>query len=207
MSGNVVNNDLEAKIIEAAKSLFIEKGFAETSMSEIATRVGINRPGLHYYFRTKDKMFQAVFGMIGQAILPKVQDILSQPDIPLSQRIETVIDTYYTTFRKAPYLPLFMLKEMQRDVDHLLNALSNSPAKEALDKLIAGLQEEMKQGKLRPVPLRVVFFTFYSLMACPFLTKNFSSRLFLSENESFEEMLAEWKPYIVMQMENLLCVK
>ena len=58
------NEDLEKKIIEAAKELFIENGFAETSMSDIAAKVGINRPALHYYFRTKDKMFQAVFGNI-----------------------------------------------------------------------------------------------------------------------------------------------
>lgn len=52
------NEDLEKKIIEAAKELFIENGFAETSMSDIAAKVGINRPALHYYFRTKDKMFR-----------------------------------------------------------------------------------------------------------------------------------------------------
>lgn len=54
------NEDVEKKIVEAAKELFIENGFAETSMSDIAAKVGINRPVLHYYFRTKDKMFQAV---------------------------------------------------------------------------------------------------------------------------------------------------
>ena len=64
------NEDLEKKIIEAAKELFIENGFAETSMSDIAAKVGINRPALHYYFRTKDKMFQAVFGNIILSFIP-----------------------------------------------------------------------------------------------------------------------------------------
>ena len=50
--GATENNELEHQIIETAKQLFIEKGFAETSMSDIAARVGINRPTLHYYFRT-----------------------------------------------------------------------------------------------------------------------------------------------------------
>ena len=45
-------NDLERQIIETAQQLFIEKGFAGTSMSDIAATVGINRPTLHYYFRT-----------------------------------------------------------------------------------------------------------------------------------------------------------
>ena len=70
------NEDLEKKIIEAAKELFIENGFAETSMSDIAAKVGINRPALHYYFRTKDKMFQAVFGNIILSFIPKIHDII-----------------------------------------------------------------------------------------------------------------------------------
>lgn len=65
------NEDLEKKIIEAAKELFIENGFAETSMSDIAAKVGINRPALHYYFRTKDKMFQAVFVTSYFLLFPK----------------------------------------------------------------------------------------------------------------------------------------
>lgn len=71
MTENKKSEDLETKIIEAAKELFIENGFAETSMSDIATKVGINRPGVHYYFRTKDKMFQAVFGSIVKSLYPK----------------------------------------------------------------------------------------------------------------------------------------
>ena len=54
------HSDLEQQIIKTAQQLFIEKGFVETSMSDIAATVGINRPTLHYYFRTKDKMFKAV---------------------------------------------------------------------------------------------------------------------------------------------------
>ena len=80
------SKDLEKEIIENAKQLFIEKGFAETSMSDIAARTGINRPVLHYYFRTKDKMFQAVFGSIVLSFVPQVQDIILQKDLPFRER-------------------------------------------------------------------------------------------------------------------------
>ena len=81
------NSDLERKILEVAQETFIEKGYVETSMSEIAARVGINRPALHYYFRTKDKMFQAVFGRIILSIAPKVFDILYQSETPVAKRV------------------------------------------------------------------------------------------------------------------------
>lgn len=67
--------NIESRIIEAAKQEFIKKGFEQTSMSDIAAVVGINRPTLHYYFRTKDKMFQAVFASIVAKFLPHIDTI------------------------------------------------------------------------------------------------------------------------------------
>lgn len=49
------DNNIENKIIETAQQLFVKNGFTDTNMSDIAAAVGINRPTLHYYFRTKIK--------------------------------------------------------------------------------------------------------------------------------------------------------
>ena len=117
------NEDLEKKIIEAAKELFIENGFAETSMSDIAAKVGINRPALHYYFRTKDKMFQAVFGNIILSFIPKIHDIIIQQDKPVSESIGEIVDAYYKVFTENPCLPLFMVREMHRDMNHLSDTI------------------------------------------------------------------------------------
>lgn len=207
MPESVDNNNLEKKIMDVARSLFIEKGYAETSMSEIASRVGINRPALHYYFRTKDKMFRAVFGMIVQSIIPKVQDIVMRKDEPISRRIENIVDTYYVVFRENPCLPLFVFREMNRDIDFLLDVIESSKMKASVDELVASLKEEMEQGRLNAVPLRFLFYTFYSLLTCPFLTKDLGSRMFLESGETFDDMLGRWKSYIVFQMENLLHVR
>ena len=69
------NNKIEENIINAARTEFVKHGYECTSMSEIAARAGINRPTLHYYFRTKEKMFQAVFGDIIETFIPDMQSI------------------------------------------------------------------------------------------------------------------------------------
>ncbi|KAB4280568.1 TetR/AcrR family transcriptional regulator, partial [Bacteroides thetaiotaomicron] len=51
-----------------------------------------------------------------------------------------------------------------------------------------------------------VFYTFYSALTVPFLTKNLSASFFLEKDDSFEDILVQWKPYIVRQMETLLVV-
>ncbi len=207
MPENVRKKDLEARILEVAKTLFVEKGFAETSMSEIAGVVGINRPALHYYFRTKSRMFKAVFGLILQSVAPRLQDIMLDTTRPIGERISAVVDIYYDVFRANPCLPLFVMREIERDVDYLLRAARGMHMDERLCRVVSGLRDEMEQGRLNVVPLRFVFYTFYSLLVFPFLTKKLGVRLLAMPGETFDEMLERWKPYVVSQMEHLLCVR
>ena len=83
-------DNIEQTIINTAKQLFIEKGYTDTSMSDIASRAGINRSTLHYYFRTKDRMFQAVFGSIVSAFFPKATAIILDSDTPYMERISRI---------------------------------------------------------------------------------------------------------------------
>lgn len=76
------NHNMEETIINVARAEFVKHGYECTSMSEIAARAGINRPTLHYYFRTKEKMFQAVFGSIVETFLPCMQSLI-ESDLPL----------------------------------------------------------------------------------------------------------------------------
>lgn len=198
------SDNMEEKIIKAAKSLFIEKGFAETSMSDIAARVGINRPGLHYYFRTKDKMFQAVFGDIVLSIVPKVFDILIQQKRSIASRIEEVVNAYYSLFMANPRLPMFIIREMNRDMALLIKTATELNVPEKLNVVVDSLQEEMNDGKLKQVPLRFLFYNLYGLLVMPFLTQDMAYSLFLEENESFEYLLDKWKPYIISQLNALL---
>lgn len=195
---------MENKIIEAARTVFIERGYAETSMSEIATKAGINRPVLHYYFRTKDKMFQAVFGSIVSSVIPQVLDAIMQREKSIAERIECIINAYYSLFESTPYLPLFMLRELNRDPELLIKTIMGLNITETMRKAITSLQEEMEEGKLKKVPLQFIFFNFYSLLTFPFLTIDISRKIFDNNEESFRKSLDEWKKNIIFQMENLL---
>lgn len=200
------DNDLERKIIEVAQQLFMKNGFVETNMSDIATAVGINRPVLHYYFRTKDKMFQAVFGNIILSLAPEIQDIMLQ-DKPLPERVGRLVDAYFNVFLRYPYLPVFMVREIERDVEHLISTARELQLERYFHKIATSLQEEMDSGKLKKVPMHFIFFTLYGALTFPFLAR----KLFLAlssnegEKEDFTEILMEWKSYIIMQMKNLLC--
>lgn len=200
-------NEAEARIIAEAQALFIKKGYTETSMREIAAAAQINRPALHYHFRTKDRMFRAVFGATLQKLAPQVLSIVMNQDESIGHRTEKVVDTYYDLFRQWPDLPLFVVREINRDVDFLLLTLRSLHTRAGFGSIVKSLQQEMDEGRIRKVPLRMVFLTFYSLLTFPFLTRGLSMRILRKENESFDDILNEWKPNITRQMQHLLSLE
>ncbi|WP_338335744.1 TetR/AcrR family transcriptional regulator [Marseilla massiliensis] len=195
---------LEARIVDAARQLFIERGFVGTSMSDIASRAGINRPTLHYYFRTKERMFDAVFGGIVGTLVPRVKDIVLQPDRPIGERVASVVDAYYDVFGANPGLPMFIVREMHRDFDGVVRTIMELRLGQYIESVRQGLQGEMDSGRLRQVPMRYLFLTFYSMLTMPFVAGNLCRTVLLDDGETFDDLLAGWKPYIVDAMERLL---
>ena len=195
---------LEARIVDAARQLFIERGFVGTSMSDIASRAGINRPTLHYYFRTKERMFDAVFGGIVSTLVPRVKDIVLQPDRPIGERVASVVDAYYDVFGANPGLPMFIVREMHRDFDGVVRTIMELRLGQYIESVRQGLQGEMDSGRLRQVPMRYLFLTFYSMLTMPFVAGNLCRTVLLDDGETFADLLAGWKPYIVDAMERLL---
>lgn len=198
-----IKQDLESRIIDAAKKEFLEKGFDKTSMSDIATAVGINRTTLHYYFRTKHKMFQAVFGSLVFSFLPKIQ-IIFQDDISFLDKLERVMDQYIIIFMENPSLPKFILGEVQRDINQLLAVMQELQFDQYLSSIREVVLKDMEEGRLKSVPLPVVFLTFYSQMTFPFLAKDLIINLFYENEESFYNFLKDWKVNVIGQMRSLL---
>ena len=197
------NATLEQKIIDAARSEFINRGFDKTSMSDIAAAAGINRTALHYYFRTKERMFQAVFGSIMLTILPRIQLIFDE-DIPLMDKFSKVLDEYFLIFSENPSLPLFIVGEINRDVAHLLDAGRALNLDSYLFSIGQVIMREMEQGNIREMPLPMILIMFMSQVTFPFLTKNLLDNLFFSEEPEFRQFLAQWKVNVITQMKAAL---
>lgn len=144
--------------------------------------------------------------MIVEAIIPKFQDIITCNDLPLPVRVERIVDVYYSLLQENPYLPLFILREIDRDVDFLFKTLLRLKVGHLFDELKGCLLEEMRNGRLRRVPLRIIFLTFYSALTFPFVSQKLVAKTMMEEGEDFQDILEEWKPYVVRQMVNLLSV-
>lgn len=198
-------DNIEQTIINTAKQLFIEKGYTDTSMSDIASRAGINRSTLHYYFRTKDRMFQAVFGSIVSVFFPKATAIILDSDTPYMERISKILDEYMDFLIQNPSLPKFVCEEINRDVNNLIDSARFIGLDRLMMQAKNTLIREMEAGNLNKVDPQIVFMTFYSMMLYPFLAKNMLITLFLDKEENFQPLMQKWKSHIISQMKMMLC--
>jgi len=200
---NVEN--IESQIIEVAKQMFLENGYKNTNMCDIASAVGINRTTLHYYFNTKDKMFEAVFGTIIKSFLPKIKDILLNDDT-FFEKTDKIIDEYFRVFLTSPYLPSFIMGEINRDIKHLLSVAYSIDFANYLQILIKTIKDEMDKGNIKRMPIHIVFMSFISQITFPFIAKNLIQEILNSKDEELGKIIEEWKPIVSMQIRNLLMI-
>ena len=78
-------NEMEPRIIEAAKRVFVRKGYEAATMSDVAAEVGIGRTALHYYYRTKEILFDAIFGQLLSSLLPNIDRVLDEKSTMLEK--------------------------------------------------------------------------------------------------------------------------
>ena len=193
---------MEHKIIEAAKATFLKKGYKDTNMADIAAEVGLTRPAMHYYFRTKERLFQAVFGDILMSFIPQIKVSLSA-DIPLELKISQIVETYMSVLEDSPMLPVFIVQEINRDIDNIISIALDNNLVELGQSVVNVLNREMEEGRIRKMPLIVLGYTFYGLMMVPFLARPAGQMIFGRDSYS-PEFLQEWKENVIRQMVYLL---
>ncbi len=198
------NTDIEQRIVEVATQVFIEKGYEEANMSYIAERVGITRPTLHYYFRTKDKLYGAIYTKILSVFIPAIQDTLLK-EKPIPECIADIVDIYFDMLEHNPGMPLFAVREIQRDAAHFFKqAQSNTTIRQYVMSLKSFIIEKMEKGQIRTMPLQYIFYTFYGLLFTPFLFSPLTKLMFNGDESKEQAAIAQWKVNVVSMMQTYL---
>jgi len=73
---------MTAKIVAAAEDVFAEKGFEGTSTADIASRAGLPKANIHYYFRTKEDLYRQVLGNILELWLSEADHWITAERLP-----------------------------------------------------------------------------------------------------------------------------
>ncbi|MBE9511236.1 MAG: TetR/AcrR family transcriptional regulator [Bacteroidetes bacterium] len=171
----------EKIILDAARHVFIRKGFDGARMQEIANEANINKALLHYYFRNKDKLFMAIFVEVIQSFILSTVKLIRNPGHSVFDKIRLFVEKYISFIQGNPYLPGFILNELNRRPDRLVGIFKSSGLE--LDYFYSQIEKEIREGKIEPVEPEHLLINMISMCIFPFVGKPMINTIILSNSE------------------------
>jgi len=167
------------------------KGYDGSTMQEIANKASINKSLLHYYYRSKDKLFARVFGMVFQLFVPKFTRIFESDD-SLFEKIEAFTEQYIDIILRNPYIPMFVMRELTNNPNRLAEVVKHIGIRP--EKAVQSIQEEIDKGNIIDIMPRQLIVNIISLCIFPFAAKPLiKAILFENDDDTYGEFLESRK--------------
>ncbi|HJA83346.1 MAG TPA: TetR/AcrR family transcriptional regulator [Candidatus Bacteroides intestinavium] len=203
------SQDTETRILEAAEKEFFEKGYAGARTTSIAEAAGVTHAMLHYYFRTKDNLFERIvsekINMLGDIILSAIGD----EDQPLEERIRQGVERHFDFIAANRDLPRFIVNEVLSHPEHIEMMKQN--ALRIVNNLLNNLQQEIDeyatQGNYRRIEARMLLIDIVSLNVFPFMAAPIVKGAIGDAYADYDEFLALRKKENVETILNKLKIR
>ncbi len=151
----------EEHILRCAMEIFLERGRHGARMQEIADRAGVNKAMLHYYFRSKDKLYITIFENIFRRIFRQFDEIVDR-NLPFEQFLRELIGNYIESLKNEPRFPLFVIRELSEGgkivseaVDRLIHQQQVQIPAIFMEKIV----QEQQNGRLLDMDPRQILIT------------------------------------------------
>lgn len=190
------DRNTEKKIIEAAKQVFEEEGYAGARMQQIADSAQINKGLLHYYFKSKDKIFETVFTAAFEKMMSKVGKIF-QAELPIEEKIEMFVNQYLDVLSKNSYVPAFVLSELNKRPQTIVDKILNHPNKPKVNLFAQQIQTAVDEGKIRPIKPEHLIINLVSMCIFPFVGKPMIQILLEKDKTQYNKLLKERKTEVI----------
>jgi TetR/AcrR family transcriptional regulator len=191
------DRDTEQRILDAARTVFVRHGTAGARMQEIAKEAGVNQALLHYYFRSKDRLSEAVFQETAGRLVPAIRSVLAS-DRTLEEKLEAFVHLYIDLVRQHPFLPGYILAELHHHPDRLpalvtrVAGAAPPPGAEALkQRLGTELAARAAAGTMRPIAPEQFLVNVLALCVFPFVARPMLGVVFGMDEPAFQRFLDE----------------
>jgi AcrR family transcriptional regulator len=171
--------DTEQIILLAAKEVFFKKGYDGARMQEIADEAGMNKALLHYYFRSKDKLFEAIFNDAFQKFIPRMVEKMAS-DASFEEKIISFVDNYITVIMEVPQIPNFILTEINRNPERIVEIMKKIGMQPEI--IISGIQKDIEEGKIIAVNPKHLLINIIALCVFPFVAKPLLQNMLFDNN-------------------------
>ena len=179
------NINSEEKFLRAAEEIFLRDGYSGSRMQDIADLAGINKALLHYYFRSKDKLFECIFDKKASIMFPQMEELF-EAKLSFSEIISEFIQRYISLLSANPFLPLFVITTINKpDRQDFMDKLPIRFNR----KLLEIFQRDVALGKIKPInPLQFII-SIFGMCAFPFMAKPMIMKMTNDNEEEFNQLM------------------
>jgi AcrR family transcriptional regulator len=198
-------SNTESNILNAAKEIFERKGMAATRMQEIADEAGINKSMLHYYYRSKQRLFEAVFKSAFLTLAPQLNEIINA-DNSLFDKIRNFTNNYISFVVKHPYIPNFIIQELNRNPEFVkkIVAEKNFPN---ISKFKQQVDKKVEEGIIKPIKAEQLFINIMSLNIFPFIGAQLLKGFVNVNDEAYKQLMEDRKTEVADFIINSIKIK
>jgi TetR/AcrR family transcriptional regulator len=192
----------EDKIKEAAKRVFLKKGFDGTTSRDIAKEADMNIALTNYYFRSKEKLFIEIFKDLMELYFQSVIDILNK-QVDIKTKISEVIENNYQMMKEEPDLVIFIMNEIHKEPERLLIKM---PLYQQFKSTLFSQQLDagIKNGTMRPIRIESILPLMTSCIEFLFLGKGIHQQVFNMSDTDFQEFAESHKEHVKAMICNYL---
>lgn len=190
----IAGENTENHILIAAREVFISKGFEGARMQEIADHAGINKALLHYYFRSKAKLFESVFSEVAFNLFPAMKQML-EAELDLKEKITLFVRIYLKTLDENPFIPAFILNTLNTNPDSFLKYIRKSGINPKL--LQKQIDDEAAKGIIRVIKAEHLVVNIIAMCIFPFVARPIVQFIFDMNNDEYQTYLESRQTEIV----------
>ncbi|MEX0821324.1 MAG: TetR/AcrR family transcriptional regulator [Rhodothermales bacterium] len=187
-------SEAERKIFEAARDVFHVQGYEGARMQEIADRAGINKAMLHYYYRSKEKLFEAVFRVSAMKVLPTILGIV-RSDAGVPEKIAQIVHAYIDLLSKHPHVPGFIIQELRRNPGRLRRFIGQQAAG-VFDQLSGEVDAAVDRGEIRPIKPEHLLANLIGLCVFPFIARPMLETVTGLDETAYDAFIEERKEVV-----------
>jgi AcrR family transcriptional regulator len=196
----VKDSTTEQLIKDTAKRIFLTEGSMHATTQDIADAAGINRTLLHYYFRSKEALFNLVFKEAHEQLRDRISFVLVSK-APFKQKIEGLLDVFFDELQQKPYLETFIILQANENPAQYKKLLAIKPERAlALKSFLQEIRQEMKKGTLPEMKPAHFFMNIISLITYPFMAKPIFQDLLELDDAGLKKIFSERKKVIMAQL-------
>ncbi|ASZ13779.1 TetR/AcrR family transcriptional regulator [Chitinophaga pendula] len=189
-------NSTEEQIIEAARKIFTRKGLAGARMQDIADEAGINKAMLHYYYRSKDALFELVFREALDKMIGRMNVILEGP-LSFREMISALVENYIQQIGENPYLPVFVMNELHQQPMEFLQQLQQRRNFPNVARFLQTVQRASEAGEIRSVNPIQLMLSIISMCIFPFMARPMAQLVAGLSDQQFDRLMEERKREVV----------